>query len=222
MWEFAKGWQCCARTIGTCYGLQIQAPLHCEQKLEELNLVHFKSRRQKASAAQRQGLCSNIYFSDAVFSRCDGLYCIVSGFLFARSYATWQDSFQSILHFKWSLIMFNHSIFLPCDVGLPDSYYLCYYVQIFLFDSEILFHACWLILSPKHPSHHSQWMWPLLHGVKILINIECVLKNNVMILLVPWSQRPSIPEAVWRSFSGQKCGNSVIILSRLFQYRAKL
>lgn len=32
--------------------------------------------------------------------------------------------------------------FLPCDVGLPDSNYLCYYVQIFLFDSEILFHAC--------------------------------------------------------------------------------
>lgn len=32
--------------------------------------------------------------------------------------------------------------FLPCAVGLPDTNYLCYYVQIFLFDSEILFHTC--------------------------------------------------------------------------------
>lgn len=157
-----------------------------------------------------------------MFSLCDGLYCIVSCFLFAGSYANWQDLFQSILHFKWSLIMFNHSIFLPCDVGLPESYYLFYYAQIFLFDSEVLFHACWLILSPKHLSHPSQWMWPLLHGVKILINIECVLKNNVMILLVPWSLRLSISEAVWKNFSGQKCGNSVIIPSGFFKYCAKL
>lgn len=159
---------------------------------------------------------------NVVFSLCDRLYCIVSSFLFAGSYASWQDLFQSILHFKRSLTMFNHSIFLPCDVGLPDSNYLCYYVQIFLFDFEILFHACWLILSPKHPSHHSQWIWPLLHGLKILINIECVLKNNVMILPVPWSLRLSISEAVRKSFSGEKCGNSVIIPSGLFKCHAKL
>lgn len=65
---------------------------------------------------------------NVAFSPCDGLYCIVSCFLFAGSYASWQGLLQSILHFKWSLIMFNHSLFLPCDVALPDSNYLCYYV----------------------------------------------------------------------------------------------
>lgn len=124
----------------------------------------------------------------------DGLCCIVSYFLFAGPCASWQDFFLSILHFKWSLIMFNHSIFLPCDADLPDSCYLCYYVQIFLFDFAILFHACWFILSLKHLNNHSQWIWPLLRGVEALINIQWVLKKAV-ILFVPSSLRLSILEA---------------------------
>lgn len=188
---------------------------------EDWNSHTSETSNRNHSAARRRSLCSSIWFSNVVFPLCDGLSCIVSYFLFAGSYASWQDLFLSILHFKWSLIMFNHSIFLPCDVDLPDSYYLCYYVQIFLFASEILFYACWFILSLQHPSIHSQWIWALLHGVKVLINIQCILKN-VMILLVPWSLRLSILEAVWRSFSGQRCRNSVIIPSGLFKYHAKL
>lgn len=69
-----------------------------------------KAGDAKSSAAQWQGLCWSIYFSNVVFPLCDGLYCTVSCFLFASSYASWQDLFQSILHFKWILIMFNHSI----------------------------------------------------------------------------------------------------------------
>lgn len=171
--------------------------------------------------AQWQGLCSSIWFSTVIFSLCNGLCCIVSYFLFAGPYASWQDFFLSILHFKWSLIMFNHSVFLPCDVDLPDSCYLCYYVQIFLFDFEILFHACWFILSLKHPSNHSQWIWPLLHEVKKTLNIYEGLKK-ARFLFVPWSLRLSILEAVQKNLPGQRYGNSVIIPSELFKYHVKL